>query len=553
MNFNIPRFLASTAFAAALAFSGSALADAPTTEQSIEALSSTDELVLMKAIDHLGALGDKGAAAVEPLIEKLKSPSAAVRAHAAHALGKIGPAAAPAVDTLVKLVGDPDPLVRRQAIGAIPATHPDRQKVIGLFVKLLGGSDDAVRLRVMQAIAVAGKPAVPGLTEALKNEKSAFWACLILRDMGPEAGDAAPALTALLADAPIETRREAILALAGMPDAAESSIPAIAKCLDEEYLRLAATFALGRIAKIPADDQAKILANVGGKDPVLSLVSEWALARANPDNQEMQKQVVTRLANALANEDPWVRSTAAKALIALQAKPELVIAELHKSLPGAKPAILGEAIEVLASLGPPAIPHLTAALKNNELQQSVAAILGDMGEGAAPAVPDLVALIDDENPRTANVAILALGGIGPAAAKGSVTRLIKALQEGEGATPHDAALSLGKMGPAAAAAEPALLKMMSSSDDISLRVLCAWSEMKISGKSDETAAKVLPELTAACKAEHPVSRKGAAELLGQLGSAAQPAVPALQALLKDQDQAVRDSAAQALEAIGQDK
>ncbi|MFI4876821.1 MAG: HEAT repeat domain-containing protein [Blastopirellula sp. JB062] len=549
MHFPTTRCFASTALAVSLLFCSAANADSPSVEQSIEALASTDELTQLQAIDRLAAAGPKAAAAVDPLIKLLKSPSAAVKAHAAHALGSIGSEAAPAVDALVQLAADADPQVRRQAIGAIPSLHPDRQKVVSLFVKLLGDSDPAVRLRVMHAIAETGKPALPGLIQALQNEKSAFWACLILRDMGPIAGDAAPALTKLISSAPIETRREAILSLAAMPDAAKASIPEISKALDEEHLRLAATFALGRIAQIPADVQAKIVANESAKDPVLRLVSQWALARANPQDQERQQKVLAQLAKSLVNKDAWVRSAASQALIALNAKPDQVIAELHKALPGADPAVLGDAIHVFASLGPAAIPHLQVALKNERLRKPVAAILGEMGAEAAPAVPDLVKLTSDQNPRVANEAIVALGKIGPAA-KDATPRLIALLAESQGAAQHDAALALGQIGKPAADATPALQKVMSASQDETLKVLCAWSILQIDGKSKATADKVVPALTTALKAKQAVARRGAAELLGRLGADAQSAESALQAASQDEDPAVRDAVAEAREAIG---
>ncbi|TWT34373.1 HEAT repeat domain-containing protein [Blastopirellula retiformator] len=538
--------LASLALAASLGFTGAAFSAPGDVEQSIEALSSSSEETQITAIDKLGAAGVDGAAAVAPLTKQLKSSSAMVRAHAAHALGEIGHAAEPAVDALVELVGDSDPMVRRQAIGALQAIHPDRQKVVGLFAKLLSDADPAVRLRVMHAIADAGKPAVPGLAMALKNEKSAFWACLVLREIGPDAAEAAPALTELLPGAPIETRREAILALASMPEAAKASVPAIAKCLDEEHLKLAATFALGRIGTVPAEAQERITANVDSKDPILSLLSRWALARANPNDAALQTEVVERLAKGVASDNAWIRSAAAKALISLHAKPELVIAELHKTLPGVDPANLGDAIHVLASLGPEGIPHLTAALKNPRLRPQIAQILGEMGDKAAPAVPALVKLIDDENPRTEDAAVLALAAIGPAA-EAAAPRLAKEVEEGTGKDPHDAALALGKIGPAAKDAAPSLEKTMTSSEDASLRVLSAWALLQIEGKS--ATAKILPELTKALKAKDPIARKGASQLLGQLGAPAKSAAPALKGLLQDEDPAVRDAAAQALELI----
>ena len=160
----------------------------------IDNLKSADESVRLQAIDELGARGAKAAEAVAPLAELLKDGSAKVRAHAAWSLGEIGAAAKPVVPALAELLKDSDETVRRQVVKAVMHIRPGPQVTVPLCVKLLEDSDPGVRMRILNAISDAGPQAVPGLIEALKNEKAAYWACLVLRDMGPAAKDAVPAL-----------------------------------------------------------------------------------------------------------------------------------------------------------------------------------------------------------------------------------------------------------------------------------------------------------------------------------------------------------------------
>ena len=143
-----------------------------------------------------------------------------MRAHAAHALGEIGSPAKPAVPALADLVKDPDETVRRQAVRAVLHIRPGPQVTIPLCVKLLRGFGPGGAGPHPQRDFRVGPPAVPGLIAALKNDKAAYWACLVLRDMGPAAKDAVPALTEKLQDPLPEIRREAILALAAMEEAA---------------------------------------------------------------------------------------------------------------------------------------------------------------------------------------------------------------------------------------------------------------------------------------------------------------------------------------------
>ena len=230
------------------------------------------------------------------------------------ALGEIGSPAKPAVPALAELVKDADETVRRQAIKAVMHIHPGPQVTIPLCVKLLEDSDPGVQVRILNAISEVGPQAVPGLIAALKNDKAAYWACLVLRDMGPAAKDAVPALTEKLQDPLPEIRREAILALAAMEEAATAAVPQIAAALSDEHTCPAATYALGRIGQIPADAEATIRANVHSDDKMLSITSLWAVARVHPEDKQIRRAATARLIERLKDEDPLVGAAAAQCL-----------------------------------------------------------------------------------------------------------------------------------------------------------------------------------------------------------------------------------------------
>ncbi len=179
---------------------GGPIVRAETTSALVGKLTSADESVRLQAIDQLGARGEKAAEAVAPLTELLKDSSVEVRAHAARSLGEIVVPAKPAVAALAQLVKDPDETVRRQAVRAVMAIRPGPQITVPLAVDLLEDSDPGVRIRILHAVADAGPKAVPALIVALKNEKAAYWACLVLREIGPAAKDAVPALVEKLQD-----------------------------------------------------------------------------------------------------------------------------------------------------------------------------------------------------------------------------------------------------------------------------------------------------------------------------------------------------------------
>ncbi|GAA4432447.1 HEAT repeat domain-containing protein [Bremerella cremea] len=491
---------------------------AATVEQSIENLKSTDEATRIAAIQELGSLGDKAASAVTPLTSLLQDTSPQVAAQAAHALGQIGVADDTTLEGLLALTGSQDPQVRREAISALYALHPGHEKMLPIFAKLLGDADPAVRLRVMNALTETGKPAVPELIAALKSEKGALWACLILRELGPEASDAAPELAKVLTTGKGALKREALLALATMPKAATAFTDAIVKCLDDPTLAVSATYALGRMGTMSPEVEAKIKANVESKDKLLGTMSAWALAFTHPDNEAFKQDAVHRLAQGVGSSNAIIRAMSAQGLISLQAKPETLKAELQDPLNDAGEPVVSNAMGLLSTMGPSAIDYLIAALKHPSTRFDAIAILGSLGKEGAPATSNLIALINDENPRVANQAVVALGNIGPAA-KAATPELTKSLESGEGSIAHNSALALGRIGPDAAEAKATLLKVMQNHSDPAMQLSCAWALLKVDSDSASTREAVLPVLKDAMKSDNPIIQNAAKEMLGKLNSA----------------------------------
>ena len=161
---------------------------------------------------------------------QLKDASAAVRAHAAHALGHLGPAARPVIAALAPLVVDSDARVRRTAVRTWARIHPDPEVSVPLLEKVLEDADPTVRAEALEILAETGKPAVPALVQGVRHEKTVYWACLVLGEIGPDAAEAAPALADVLAsDAGPEVRREAALTLGSIGPEAAMATPASAR------------------------------------------------------------------------------------------------------------------------------------------------------------------------------------------------------------------------------------------------------------------------------------------------------------------------------------
>ncbi|MEN6406825.1 MAG: HEAT repeat domain-containing protein [Thermoguttaceae bacterium] len=520
----------------------------PTVESLTAALKSADESTRLNAIEQLGSLGQGAASAVTPLVGQLKDPSPKIRAHAAWTLGQIGPAAGAAIPSLLELLKDPEADVRRQAVDAAMRIHPGSDVPMPLGVKVLEDADPGVRIRILHAIAESGERAVPGLIQILDNEKTAYWACVALREMGPVAKDAVPALTAKLKDSHPEIRREALLALAAIEQASASAAPQIAEALKDPNTAGAATFALGRIGLIPADADAVIRANAKSDDMLLSTTSLWALARVHPEDKDLRRLATERLIDRLKDPNPLARVAAARALASLPPAPEITLPLWEKAFQNADETAVFHALDALASLGPVATPQLIEALKYEKLRHHVAYLLGQYGPAAAPATEALARLVTDKNDRVAQAAILALANIGPGA-KAAVPTLTAAMRGGKNPDAGVIAFALGRIGPDAKPAVPTLTALLAGEDrDLALTV--AWALVQIEPASPELAAQTLPTLTAGLAADRSaLARRGAVEAIGRLGAAAKSAVPALQKLANDQDPLVRAAVDKALKSI----
>jgi HEAT repeat protein len=516
-------------------------------KEMIGALKSADESARIAAIDRLAAQGEKAADAVKPLSALLGDKSTAVRAHAAMALGQIGVPSKSAAPALVALLKDSDDTVRRQAVKALVAIRPGPQVMLPLFVKIMENADPAVQMRILHAVSEAREAAVPGLINALKNDKVAYWACIVLRDIGPAAKQAVPALIETLKNPRPDVRREAVLALGAMNDAAEPATAQIAEMLSDEHAQTAATFVLGQLGKIPAEAEKKIRENAKSDDKTLATVSLWALTRVHPEDKELRREATEKIVENLKDKDPFVRVSAARALAALPPAPEITLPIMEKMLKDADATTAQYALDALATLGPKAVPRLIELLQHKDLRVQVVYVLGQIGPGAAPAVDALAKLVGDKDVQLSTEAVLALGKIGPDA-KSAVPALMKALEQENCPNAHAIIYTLGRIGPNAASAEPLLLKAMKS-EDRSLAVVSAWTFTKIGPHSDKP--KMAVRVFVACLSDAlPETRKAAAEGLADMGPAARDAVPALRKALSDDSKPVREAAEKALQAVG---
>lgn len=241
------------------------------------AVTDPDSIVRQQALQ--GLLGVDRDLGIRTLSEMAQSPNERLRVSAVVTIREFDPAKIPeAIPILHRSLDDDNVTVRTTAAYALGIAHahwkgqrPPDQSVL---VSLIGRLDDestSVRRAVAWALkdfGPAAAPAVPALIEALQDPDADTRgrAASALGAVGVPAARAVPALIEALQDS--EVRRSAAGALGRIGPAAAPAVPALIQTLEDERddIRHDAAVALGRIgpAAAAAEDALRTLAR---RDP----------------------------------------------------------------------------------------------------------------------------------------------------------------------------------------------------------------------------------------------------------------------------------------------
>jgi HEAT repeat protein len=359
-------------------------------------------------------------------------------------------------------------------------------------------------MRIALALAVAFalllQPILPAanaedagkLIQGLKSESpdQRIQAAESLKEMGPLAAPAVPALAEALHDKNLAVQLEVLLTLERIGPAAREAVGELIKVLenkDRPRLHSGAVDALGAIGRDAAKAVPVLLKLLTGKDIHLATAAGHALTKILPAGSDQLADVVPVLVKSLANPAPEIRN---------------------------------EAIFGLGTCGGKAVPALTKLVeaheKNPQLAWQAAAALALMGREAAPAAPELIDALSSRQESVASQAAAAVGAIGPQA-KSAVPKLQALLSSASPVVKEHAAIALGNMGAAAAPAVSDLVKLLKDENE-DVRRIAAGALGRI-GQAAETA---IPALIAALDDERGPVALHAAEALGRIGPYAVP-------------------------------
>ena len=213
------------------------------------------------------------------------------------------------------------------------STLNDAPKLIQSLQNELNDENEATRLNAAYALGSIGKPAIPTLIEALRQESKVAWNRNLDRGdfTNPSQLDSiyglaavgepvVPALAEVLEDTDWWTRAGVAAALGCMGEPAHGAVPALVKALkdDSEWVRRNAADTLGNIGPSARSAVPALVEALGDDRPV----SRWSLSDAPLRENAMialakmgqLPHLTPVLQDALQDENQYIRSWAAIAL-----------------------------------------------------------------------------------------------------------------------------------------------------------------------------------------------------------------------------------------------
>jgi HEAT repeat protein len=189
------------------------------------------------------------------------------------------------------------------------------------------------------------------------------------------------------------------------------------------------------------------------------------LALAAPPGEPASRETVAALAKVLREDrDEAARLWAVRALRKFGPDAAAAWPALRDALRDEDEHVAREAADVLARLGPDAVPVLAEALRDDRcpVRREIADCLADFGPRARAAIPALVGRLKDEDPRVVLQAARALLRIDRAAAVQSVVPVFHSSlkEEKDRGLQCEVVLILGEIGPEARPAAPAICELL---------------------------------------------------------------------------------------------
>lgn len=494
----------------------------------------------VRAARALAGYGSRAAPVLPELGIALERCDASALPWVLRALGRIGPPAAPYADAIIAQLGAENASIREESLTALTGLGLSQERI---FEALKARLEDPVTEVRCQAVKALSK------LQRLRPQSVPLLIDLVVRDESRASAEAARALKACY-------DQSHLIAAAAAPilKQAEGPVPtALYKALgacEPEDLPLNAL--LDRLASEDVEGQVAIAKLLGrlNPDPALAVPalteqyarnflsdSAPAIVEALGEYGEDAASAVPALLELYEVHDPKDRARILRALGWIGHTGGGALELLIKESDAIEDVLRGSAGESLSLLGAEAVPAIIEALDRQIFKDGLLKALRDIGEEAAAATSQLIALLDattiklegDADIESAPLvpdwklrrdAIRTLRALGHGAA--AAVSFVEAFAEDqEGPLRASAVLTLGDIDPAGWS-----IKTMRSALGAKSEKVRAAACMALGAQGPRAEAAV-EDLTAALRDEDKRVRSKAAEALGEIGAGAARAIPAL--------------------------
>lgn len=490
----------------------------------------------LDAATQLAGYGALAASAVPALTATLNSDDIALTYECLIALGNIGPLATQAVAPVSKIAIATGP-VRATALETLREIGTASEETLTAVKGLTTDSDDGVAVAAIRCVnslsqtRVVDAKMTSRLASALSNQRASVRnaAVAALIEVGPTA---IPELKLILSRRNARDQVSGCRAAAGIATHAAALVPQITTLLshqDKLVVRMAAR-ALGAIGAQPKRVVPALLALLQSDSAAVRADAVSAIESFGADGST----AISQIAQLLENDDSIiVRTAAADALGMIGNGNSKAANALLGAVQDPHGAVTIRAANALSQLGEVSVAPLTNLLKTEGYAVLAAGLLGEMGAAAAPAVEDIVGLLESDDTAVRREGFIALAGIG-SAAKDAVPALLSILHsEDAEATRAGAAYALGKIGEQSCVSD--LKKIVEASTDKAsrLRRAAAFSLVTLQPGNAENAALAVPVLLMVLDSEDAFARGEAISAIGMLGPHAKSAVTKIAVLARD--------------------
>jgi HEAT repeat protein len=429
-----------------------------------ELLQHEHPLVRLLAATILGEMGPAAAeAAADALQKALQDPIGNVAIEAAGALLRLGVAQEAALRTLQMAIEAPD-RIALSAIALLPRLGQAGQKLLPVALAQLSSDNPYARYAAVGLIAtLAPEQAqryLPQLAELTTDNQELIrqQVAVVLQKLGPAGGAAATAVARAWQQEQSEAMRDAwIDALLAMGAEARPALKTLLQAAADEQLpvnrRLRLIAALPQVDASAAATLELLLEQSRARDADIRAAAAQALGQMRP----LPPAAVERLITLAQQDNRWApRRAALLALLAAGTQAQSAhtpLQTLAQRTPPDALALLAQAASAAVAKQPARARQIVqAALRSPKADIRTAALEALLILTPTPAeLPILQRLLTEPSTDSRLLAARAIGRLGPAA-QSAVPQLTALLDQNEPTVQQAALEALGQMGPPARAA-----------------------------------------------------------------------------------------------------